>query len=108
MDEVLELQAKRKFISSLVGAKRRGEIFTTTAAKARHLFEADLVELRQKPAGPSERKPIEPAERKEEAAPPLGKSCGASLAGRRIDTRSSSAPGRGIRSLFSVGVPALR
>jgi hypothetical protein len=105
-DEIVEGRAIARFHSSIVGNKRRGDVIRTTLEHARHLTEIGVAEFPRpkKPAGPTERKPAGPGEKKAEEANAVKKSSGALTTGRSIDSPSSSAPGRGIRSLSSAAV----
>lgn len=73
-DDIVELRAKQRFLSAMVGNKRRGETFKTTVGVARHLIQidaAEIITILQKPVGPSEQKPAGPGETKQPPAGPL-------------------------------------
>lgn len=112
-NDKVEVKALAKFSSTIVGAKRRDDRFSTTRAYARHLCDLGLVQVlaapapANKPAGPGEKKPAGPSEQKGGAGGK--KSFGAPTAGRSIDSPSSSAPGLVSASSFlAAGLASLK
>lgn len=105
----VEGRARGTFMSSSVGAKKRGDLVRCSYVHALELIKLGLLDEdtvvlvgASKPAGPTQRKPAGPQERKGDA--PAKKSSGAPS---YRDMRLSSAPGGGIRSLFSAAGRAL-
>jgi len=104
-EQMVEGRAVQRFYSAFLGNVRRGERVVASLSYMRHLVDIGVVTIDRKPAGPAETKPAGPAETKGGAA--AKKSFGAATDGRSTNGPSSSAPGRGIASLFSAAVRPL-